>query len=453
MNFPSLPSFPGATLASQASNQASALASQASNQASALASQASNQANALASQASDLVSQAQSQVASLTGSIPSESDIADMASGQIDVAEQAVSGVASDYIESAISKNIPSAVKIIAADAIRVAKDVAIGSAVGAAIGTVIFPGIGTAVGGAIGTVAGAVVGAVDDIMGLFGSHGPPEFFDDAAWDKLSGSRNEGKETHAQGFVTETSNGISGTQLKLVRAIALIVRALGPGWKSVWPSLWNQIANKNAGILPNGQPTAFYAAIVKASGSPGGVNSRLLAHSVARFLGAPENGEVYLQGGSLAPFMPNAPHLQAAAKAASMINPKTGLPYPNGYVPGAAPAAAPTSSGWDLSGFNFGGIIGMGSLNPIGPIVIAPPLHAVVAAAAAGNPTATNTVLNAVSAARSPTASAAQTQLADTLALAHKIQTHAKYVQKWQGPAAGQAILNAHYLSLANLGA
>jgi hypothetical protein len=427
---------------------------------------------------------------------------------EADYAQQAVVQDGGAFLEQQISKNVPTAVKVIVGDLETLGKDAGTGAAIGAIAGSW-FPVVGTAIGGAIGTAVGVVVGAVDDIVGLFGrKSGPPDYFDDAAWDNETGDASEGRETLAQGFKSPNSYQISGTQLALVRHIALIITSLGPGWKAQWPTLWRQIAVKNAGVLPNGHWTTFYRMIVRASGSPKGVNSPLLANSVARFLGAPQNG---------APF-------PVGALMNNPINPSTGLPYPNGYVPPppahppgwvAPPSAlkpAPPSNinpktglpypnpvstvvppgqvlntpgqGWggpiNLSGFGaYGGGLGMFGFDPTKPInvrpissVVSPPItiaplgslapggsldpnasaHQVVASAAAGDPNAQTGILNAVSSARSPNATPQQQALADTLALAHKIQTHAKYVQKWKGPAAAQQILTAHYLTIANLG-
>jgi hypothetical protein len=70
-----------------------------------------------------------------------------------------------------------------------------------------------------------------------------------------------------------------------------------------------------------------------------------------------------------------------------------------------------------------------------------------------GDGASSTKILNATTAASSPSATPADTALADSLALAHKIQVHAQYVQKWFGPAEAAKYFNARYLTTANLGA
>lgn len=86
---------------------------------------------------------------------------------------------------------------------------------------------------------------------------------------------------------------------------------------------------------------------------------------------------------------------------------------------------------------------------------VPPAAHVIVYSALTGAPEessqASETILNATSAASSPNATPAQTALADALALAHKIQVHAQYVQKWFGPAEAAKYFNAGYITVQDL--
>lgn len=343
-----------------------------------------------------------------------------------------------------------------------------------------------------VGTVVGAVVGTLVALFEFF-KRNPNPGIDDAYWDTLG---DEGTKTHEPNGLD-----ISTAQLALVTRFAQSIAAQ-PNWRAYWPNYWWNIAhsaNPHSSLLADA--VARFLDAPQSTNLPNGtriVRADGSSFTVDNARGAPPFPPTQSKG-STVNALPIPVFTAPSALQAVPINPKTGLPYPN--TGSTATAAAPsgpnmTGVGFTTAGSTLGG--GMGSIssaqilamtaNQIAllkaavtaasqgmmipgvtqnlpgqapsislaqlqsgkPIPI--PAHVIVAAASAGNSAAQNTVLNAVSAARSPTATAQQTMLADTLTLAHMIQTHAKYVQKWFGTAAGQAILAGHYLTTANLG-
>lgn len=340
--------------------------------------------------------------------------------------------------------------------------------ALGAALGSVV-PGIGTVIGAGVGAVVGALVALFD-----FFKKNPHPGIDDAYWDTLG---NEGTKTHEPNGLD-----ISTAQIALVTRFAQAVSSQ-PNWQKTWPIFWNNIAH---------------------SDNP---HSSLLADAVARFLGAPQGGKSFNDANAFAA-LAAATNAAKAKKAGTIVSVgaplppsiRAGLSLKNGPVlapPKVGTAAAGSTvnagatalgsgSAINLSGLNFGGIIGLGGNGgiaglgtPIMPLpapnpktgiastappglVPATPAQIVAAAAASpiqvvGTPTITLGQAHQIVASPTPanqgyvsgTAASAAAGHAnaignmEVLTIAQRLQVEAKYVQRYApgGAAAAAAIM------------
>jgi hypothetical protein len=290
------------------------------------------------------------------------------ANAQLDLLEQE----GESDVQDAISNVIAQGLSVAYADLEKIGEGIAEGTAAGtgavAATSATLVAVLGTsaAVGACffgIGAAVGAAIGGISAILklGLFGPPAPPPNLDDPGWDtlgRLYGKFIQGATDRPESdykFTTPTSTPISPLQatavLRAVNAIGVyclaqvipnpqanlygndLVNSIGEPqgaaavfiWQSCWPSLWNMLAN---GTFSDGSapgPNTIYTAILGATGFQK-INSRLFANSLARAMGAPENGAPFVQpptpsiGGAVAAPAPIAPVFDAAGAQSAIAN-------------------------------------------------------------------------------------------------------------------------------------
>jgi hypothetical protein len=360
-------------------------------------------------------------------------------------------------------------------------------AAVGGAAATAIALGatLGSAV-PVIGTIIGATVGAIVGLFDFF-KKTPNPGIDDAYWDALGG----------EGFPTHEPSGqdISTAQIALVLKFAQGI-ASQKNWQFRWPTFWNNIAhgtNPHSSLLADavarflgapegGKPfNPAQLASVATDGASVVASVLAIANQTSAIAAAAAAKNAQKAGSTVNAINPATglpyPNTGAVmlASTAKGINPATGLPYPNtgAAITPATAASQAAAHPMNLSNLTVVPVIAGLNMTPIYPgmavppgTVVATPAQAAAIAAASpikvigspsitlgqahqivSSPTPANQTYIAQTAASADAGHAVGIGNAEVLSIAQRLQVEAKYVQRYLGAAAGQAILQGLHVN------